>query len=160
VTHPSLGLPPPDSAAGFPAAADALLAARSRLAARAIEATLAADPTLGERHDAVALRNLRRDAGAVLEMVAKCLATGDLELARRWAEQVVPVLRRRAVPMDDLVAVANAIRSVVDAALPADAFSLASAALDAAIDVFRWHRRIGGDARRRNRLLAFLYKGA
>jgi hypothetical protein len=28
------------------------------------------------------------------------------------------------------------------------------------IDRFRWHRRIAGDARKRNRLLAAIYKGA
>jgi hypothetical protein len=36
----------------------------------------------------------------------------------------------------------------------------ASEALDAAIDAYRWHRRIAGDARKRNPILAFLYKGA
>jgi hypothetical protein len=34
------------------------------------------------------------------------------------------------------------------------------AAIDEAIKVFRWHRRLGGDARKRNALLSFLYKGA
>ena len=35
----------------------------------------------------------------------------------------------------------------------------AGAALDAGIATFRWYRRIAGDARQRNRLLAALYKG-
>ena len=34
------------------------------------------------------------------------------------------------------------------------------AAIDAAIAVFKWHRRLAGDARKRNPLLAFIYKGA
>ena len=34
------------------------------------------------------------------------------------------------------------------------------AAIDAAIAVFKWNRRIAGDARKRNKLLQFLYKGA
>ena len=34
------------------------------------------------------------------------------------------------------------------------------AALDAAIERFRWQRRIAGDARKRNRILQLLYKGA
>jgi hypothetical protein len=37
---------------------------------------------------------------------------------------------------------------------------LVDGAVDAMIDRFRWHRRIAGDARRRNRLLAAIYKGA
>jgi len=36
----------------------------------------------------------------------------------------------------------------------------ASQALDAAIGAYRWHRRIAGDARKRNPIIAFLYKGA
>jgi hypothetical protein len=36
----------------------------------------------------------------------------------------------------------------------------ANAALDTAIKVFRWHRRLAGDARKRNRILQAIYKGA
>ena len=35
----------------------------------------------------------------------------------------------------------------------------ADAALDAAIEVFRFHRRLAGDARKRNPILAAIYKG-
>ncbi len=35
----------------------------------------------------------------------------------------------------------------------------ADATLDAAIKVYRWHRRLAGDARKRNALLQLLYKG-
>ena len=36
---------------------------------------------------------------------------------------------------------------------------LASEALDEAIGRYRWHRRIAGDARKKNALLQLLYKG-
>ena len=36
----------------------------------------------------------------------------------------------------------------------------ADAALDEAIAVFSWHRRLAGDARKRNPILAAIYKGA
>jgi hypothetical protein len=160
VSHPSLGLPPRDLTAGFPAAAAAVLAARPRLARRALEAALAADATLRQRHSPDELLRLEQDSAAILEMVAAAVASADADVARGWAEQVVPVFRRRRVPMDDLVTIADAIRPVVDAALPPEAFAVASAALDRAIEVFRWHRRLAGDARKRNRLLALLYKGA
>ena len=35
----------------------------------------------------------------------------------------------------------------------------AGAALDEAIAVYKWHRRLAGDARKKNAFLQFLYKG-
>jgi predicted amidohydrolase YtcJ len=160
VSHPSLGLPPRNRAGGFPGPAAAVGAARDRLAARAFEAAVDADPSLRERHDDLALRRLLDDTGTKIDVLASAVASGDADVLRRWADQAVPPFRRRGVPMDDLETIANAVRSVVDASLPPDAFAVSDAALDGAIQVFRWHRRIGGDARRRNKLLAFLYKGA
>jgi len=160
VSHPSLGLPPHDPSGGFPDAAAALDRARDRLAARAFEAALTADTTLRERYSELAQRRLLLDTGTLLDVVARAVATGDPLLVRRWADQGVPPFRRRGVSMDDLTTLANAIRSVVDGAVPPEAFPIVDAGLNRAIEVFKWHRRIGGDARRRNRLLAFLYKGA
>jgi predicted amidohydrolase YtcJ len=62
--------------------------------------------------------------------------------------------------MDDLVTLAEGVRSVLAAGLPAEAAAHANQALDAVVEVYRWHRRLGGDTRRRNRFLAFIYKGA
>jgi hypothetical protein len=160
VSHPSLGLPPRDTTAGAPAAAAAVEAARERLAARAFEAAVAADPSLTERHDEAALRRLLRDTATIIEVVARAIASGDPAVVRSWADAAVPVYRRHAVPMDDLATIANGVRSVLDATLPPEADSYANAAIDAAIEVFRWNRRLGGDARKRSRLLAAIYKGA
>jgi hypothetical protein len=44
--------------------------------------------------------------------------------------------------------------------LSADEMPPADAAIDEAIAVFRWYRRLAGDARKRNRILAALYRGA
>jgi hypothetical protein len=68
--------------------------------------------------------------------------------------------RRRKVPMDDLINLAESIRAAIGAILPVADRSLVDASVDAMIDRFRWHRRIAGDARKRNRLLAAIYKGA
>jgi hypothetical protein len=146
--------------AGAPAAAAAVTAARDRLASRAFEVAVAADPSLRERHDQDALRRLLADTGTLIDNVARSIASGDPLLTRAWADVAVPVYRRHAVPMDDLVTIARAIRSVLDSVLPPGAVEHSHAALDGAVEVFRWHRRLGGDARRRNRLLAFIYKGA
>ena len=35
----------------------------------------------------------------------------------------------------------------------------ATAAIDEAIAAYKWHRRLAGDARKRNALLQFIYKG-
>ena len=37
---------------------------------------------------------------------------------------------------------------------------LADRAIDEGVRVFKWHRRLAGDARKRNPLLWFIYKGA
>ena len=79
---------------------------------------------------------------------------------RTWAEQLAPVYRRRRVPMDDLTQLGEGFRASVRSVLGPDEQPAADAALDAAIEVFRWHRRLAGDARKRNRLLQLIYKGA
>ena len=38
--------------------------------------------------------------------------------------------------------------------------AVVNAAIDEAVRIFRWNRRIAGDARKRNRILQFFYKGA
>jgi len=160
VSHPSLGLPPRDSTAGFPDDAASLGRNRERLAVRAFETALDADPTFRERFDEIGLRRLLRDTGTILDLVGAAIASNDPGIVRSWAEAAVTPFRRRRVPMDDLITISNAIRAVVDSAITPAALKSADAALDAGIEVFRWHRRIAGDARRRNKLLTFLYKGA
>ena len=160
MSHPSLGLPPRDLSAGRPAAAATLRAARSRLAARALESALDADPTIEARYDELGLRRLLHDATVMLDQLATALAAGEPGVASAWAEQVAPLFRRRGVPMDDLIALAEGLRGAVRAALPPEDAADVDTAVDAAIAAFRWHRRIAGDARRRNRLLDAIYKGA
>jgi hypothetical protein len=160
VTHPSLGLPPRNMKAGFPAAAAALRASRRRIAARALEAAIEIDPTIAERYDEIGLRKLLHDAEVLLDRVADSVASNDPHVTASWADQVVPLYRRRAVPMDDLVRLCEGLRRAIAAVLVPGEQGPVHAALDEAIRVFRWHRRLAGDARRRNRILAAIYKGA
>lgn len=160
VTHPTLGLPPTDVRAGFPDAAADLRRNRARLAARALEVAVDRDPTLRERFDEVGLRELLADAEVELERIARAVATGSPRFVAEWAEWVAPLYRRRRVPMDDLVNVSEALRSTVRAILGPDETPVADRAIDEAVRVFRWHRRLAGDARKRNRLLQLIYKGA
>jgi phycobilisome protein len=160
VSHPSLGLPPPDLTAGFPAAAARLDANRSRLAARALEIAVENDPTFRDRYDELGLRRLLHDAEVLLQEIARCVASGDPTPMRSFADWVAPVYRRRSVPMDDLVQLAEGIRAAAATVLSGPELDSLHAAIDAAIEGFRWHRRIAGDARKRNRLLQAIYKGA
>ncbi|HET7028169.1 MAG TPA: hypothetical protein VFI28_10810 [Candidatus Limnocylindrales bacterium] len=159
MSHPTLGLPPPDLSVGR-AAATRLRAASDRLTGRALEIAIAIDPTLAERNDDVELRRFRRDLETYLERVALSVAANDPSFASQWAEWLAPSYRRRHVPMDDLVTLAEGLRGAISSVLAPNERPSAEAALDAAIAVLRWHRRLAGDARPRNRILAALYRGA
>lgn len=159
MSHPSLGLPPVDRTAGLPPDAAKVDAARDQLAGRALEIAIDRDPSLRDRYDAIGFRRLLRDTAALIDRVVDVMATGDTEPARSYAEAIPPMFRRRRVPMDDLINLVQSIRDAVGAVLPSGEMGLVDAAVDAMIERFRWHRRIAGD-RKRNRLLAAIYKGA
>ncbi|HEX5591672.1 MAG TPA: hypothetical protein VFX65_15365 [Candidatus Limnocylindrales bacterium] len=160
MSHPSLGLPPRDLGAGHPAAATALVAARSRLAARALESAVDADPEFRERYSELALRELLADIEAMVDQLAVAVGSGDADVLRHWADQVSPRYRKRRVPMDHLIGIAEGLRAAAAGATAPDAMPTVHAAIDAAIAVYRWHRRLGGDARKRNPVIHFIYKGA
>jgi hypothetical protein len=160
VSHPSLGLPPVDRTAGLPPAAARVDANRERLAARALEIALDRDPTIRDRYDELGLRRLVRDAVAFIDPIVDAMAVADPEPARSYAEAVPPVYRRRMVPMDDLINLCDSIRTAIAGLLPIGEMAIVDAAVDAMTERLRWHGRIAGDARKRNRILAAIYKGA
>jgi hypothetical protein len=114
---------------------------------------------MDDRYDEAGLRRLLRDAALLAERVALSVETGDPGLAREYAEWTAPVYRRRATPMDDVIALCEGLRVALPSVLPPSDLEPPGDALDAAIGVFRWHRRIAGDGRRKNAFLQFLYKG-
>jgi hypothetical protein len=159
VSHPSLGLPPRSLQAGFPDAAARLRADRARLAARALEIAADLDPTLTARHDEAGLRNLLRDAEVLVDRLALCVAGNDPHWLREFSDQSVIVFRRRGVQMDDIVGLCEGLRAGARGVLSDEEMAPATIALDAAVAVYSWHRRISGDGHRRNRLSETLYKG-
>ena len=159
VSHPSLGLPPRDERAGFPDAAARLNRNRKRIGQRALEIAIDRDPAFRDRYDEYAMRQLLRDTEILIDRLALSVASNDPLPMREFADQVVPVYRRRKVSMDDLIKLAEGLRASADADLVGDEEAPMHAAIDAAIAVFKWHRRIAGDARKRNRLLQAIYKG-
>ena len=160
MSHPSLGLPPIDRTAGLPPAAARVDAARSRLATRALEIAIDRDPTMRDRYDEVGLRRLVRDTVVLVDRFVDAMAVGSPEPARVFAEAIPPVYRRRKVPMDDLINLTDSIRDAIGNLLPASEMAPVEETAEAMNERFRWHRRLAGDARKRNRLLAAIYKGA
>jgi hypothetical protein len=62
--------------------------------------------------------------------------------------------------MDDLAQLFEGLRSAIGALVVGDEAAPLHAAIDDGIAQTRWNRRIAGDARKRNRLLQAIYKGA
>lgn len=160
MSHPTLGRPPRSLTSGFPEAAARLRVQRAPLAARALEVAAVEDPAFRDRHDETSLRNLLGDAEVFVDALALCVAGDDPHWLRELADQTATVYRRRKVALDDVIRLFEGLRASTRGALTADEMVPADRALDEAIAVFRWHRRLAGDARKRNPLLAALYKGA
>ena len=78
----------------------------------------------------------------------------------KFADLVAVRYRKRKIAMDDVVTLCEGLRRAAAAVLEASALPALDAAIDEGITVFRWHRRLAGDARKRNPILAFIYKGA
>lgn len=160
MSHPSLGLPPPDTTAAFPGAAARIRAATDRLAARALEIAIDRDPTFRDRYDEIGLRRLLRDTESFIDRLALAVAGGNPGVVASFIDQTVPMYRRRGVPMDDVAHLFEGLRGAISAILVGAETVPLHAAVDAAIAQARWNRRVAGDARRRNRLLQAIYKGA
>ena len=129
------------------------------LADRALAVALDRDPTLRLRNDETGLRERLRDAQLLAERVALAVATDDPTVAGEYADWTSPMYRRKRVPLDDLINLCEGLRVAISAALPPAVADASDGAIDAAIAKFKWHRRLAGDARKRNPLLQFLYKG-
>lgn len=159
VSHPTLGLPPRSLQAGFPDDAARLRTQRTAVAARALEVAVDADPTFVARYDETGLRNLLRDTEVHVERLALCVAGDDTHWLAEFADGTASVLRRRDVPMDDIVHLLEGVRTAARGVLSSDAMVPADAALDQAVKVYLWYRGLSGAPRKRNRIAAAIYKG-
>ena len=161
MSHPSLGLPPADQHLVHPGAMHAIQRAAPRLAARALTVAIDRDPTFRERYDEVGLRGRLNDAELLARRLALAVGRDDPAPMREYGEQATPIYRRKRVPLDDLIRLCEGLRAALPAVLFAEEeLAAAGRGLDGAIDAFRWNRRLAGDARKRNRFLQFIYKGA
>ncbi len=145
--------------AGSLAAARRVQDAVPALAARALESAIERDPTLTTRNDEIGLRQRLLDAELLAERVALCVSAGDPAPVREYADWTAPVYRRKRVPLDDLINLSEGLRAALPSVIDGQALADGEAAVDAAIAQYRWHRRLAGDARKRNAFLSFIYKG-
>jgi hypothetical protein len=160
VSHPSLGLPPPDMTAGDPTAAALLRRGGARLRARALQSAMDLDPTFGDRHTELTKQVLQADLEAFVDRLVTAIASNDPHAMATFADLVAVRYRKRRISMDDLVTLCEGLRRAGAAVVEPDSVPALDAAIDEAITVFKWHRRLAGDARKRHPLLAFIYKGA
>lgn len=159
MSHPSLGLPPRDRTTAWADVARRIRENAPQLAALALAVAIERDATLRERYDEIGLRQRLHDAELLAERVAVSVAAGDPTAAREYADWTAPMYRRKRVPLDDLINLCEGLRAAIGAAVAPGMAAAADVAIDEAIAQYKWHRRIAGDARKRNAFLQFIYKG-
>lgn len=159
MSHPSLGLPPPDVNAGHPAAAARLRASNPRLARLALENTLRIEPTFEERYDETSLRRFLRDYERHIEQLAQALETGDAHYVANYGEWLVPVYRRRKVPMADFMSLLAGLRDAARTVLTPAESETADTLFEAWVERLKHHQRLPGD-HKGNSLIRFFWKGA
>ena len=153
-------MPPRDLTAGDRTAAAAIRSAGSRLSARALAAALDIDPTMKDRHDDLVRQALLADMQAFVDRLVIAVSSGDASAMANFADLVAVRYRKRRIAMDDVVTLCEGLRRAAGSVVDPAAQPTIDAAIDQAIAVFKWHRRLAGDARKRNPLLAFIYRGA
>lgn len=153
-------MPPRDMHAGDRAAADAIRGAGARLSARALAAALDIDPTMQDRHDELVRQSLQSDLQAFVDRLIAAVSSGDPRHMATFADLVAVRYRKRKVAMDDVITLCEGLRRAAGAVVEPAAQPAIDEAIDQAIAVFKWNRRLAGDARKRNPLIAFIYRGA
>ncbi len=157
--HPSLGLPPADRTAGHPYAAARLRAERHRLAPLALEAAVRLSPGFSERHSEVEMRRLLRDLDRHIEQLARALETGEDGFVTNYGEWLVPVYRRRGIPMRDFIVLLGGLRDAVLTVLPREDVTVTRQLIERWAGRLKHHGRLPGD-HEGNRIVRFFWKGA
>ncbi|HEY7598761.1 MAG TPA: hypothetical protein VH741_02450 [Candidatus Limnocylindrales bacterium] len=157
--HPSLGLPPLDTTRGQPAAARRLRTSRERLARIALENAVRLTPRLSEAYGEEGLRRFLRDYERHIEQLAKALETGSDYYVVNYAEWLVPVYRRREVPMKDLMALLEGLHDAAATVLTPSENELADELFARWNERLQHHRRLPGD-HPGNPVVRFFWKGA
>ena len=157
--HPSLGFPPPDATAGHPEAAARLRKNATRIGRVAIQAADKHSPGFADRYDEDALRLMLRDYERHVEQLARAIETGNDGFVVNYGEWVIPVYRRRHVPMRDFMALLAGLRDAAAGVLSPDENQVASALFERWNERLKHHGRLPGD-HKGNPIIRFFWKGA
>ncbi|HUR15739.1 MAG TPA: hypothetical protein VMZ33_00510 [Candidatus Limnocylindrales bacterium] len=157
--HPSLGFPPHDIFAGHPAAAARLRASRGRLTKIALQNALTDFPALADRYDEATLRLFLRDLNQHIEQLAKGLETGNEWFVTGYAEWLVPIFRRRRIPMRDFIAIVLGLKSATATVLTPEENEKADQLFELWVAQLKEHERLPGD-HNGNPIVRFFWKGA
>lgn len=159
MAHPSLGLPPADVTAGHPEAARRLRASSDRLARLALENALRLEPALSDTYDETSLRLFLRDYGQHVEQLARALETGDEIYVTNYAEWLVPIYRRRRVPMRDVMVLLSGLRDAAATVLSPTENDAVATYFERWAERLKHHARLPGD-HKGNPIVRFFWKGA
>jgi hypothetical protein len=157
--HPTLGFPPPDTAAGLPAAADRLRVNRKRIAKIALQAAIKHEPDLEAEHGETMLRLFLRDYERHVEQLARAIETGEDSFVVNYGEWLVPIYRRRRVPMRHFMAIVSGLRDAAATVMTPEENKVSDELFERWAARLKHHGRLPGD-HRGNPILRFFWKGA
>ncbi len=143
----------------MPDAATRLRNGRERLATEALVAAVRRDPTLEDRCDALQFRTFLRDMDRHILRLAVALEQGNVGPMTEYVGMLVPLFRRRRVPLEDFATMLLGVLDAARADLPRDEADAASQVIEAGLGQLERPRHLPGN-RRRNPVLSLLWKGA
>lgn len=159
MAHPTLGLPPHDVSAGLPEAAARLRSSRGRIARLGLLATVRDTDGFSERYDETSLRLFLRDFERHVEQLARALETGKDYYVASYGEWLVPIYRRRRVPMGDFMAMLAGLHSASATVLTPAENKVADELFERWNATLKGHQRLPGD-HKGNAVIRFFWKGA
>jgi hypothetical protein len=142
----------------MPAAAARLRAARTRVAKVALQSALKHEPALHD-HGETMLRLFLRDYDRHLEQVARAIESGDDSYVVSYSEWLIPIYRRRRIPMRDFIALIAGLRDAAATVLAPEETRVVDELFERWGDNLKHHGRLPGD-HRGNPILRFFWKGA
>ncbi|MGH2406743.1 MAG: hypothetical protein ACRDF7_01525 [Candidatus Limnocylindrales bacterium] len=159
MSHPVLGLPAADPTVGRTDAAARLRRDRDTIGRLALQAALAADPGLADRYDETMQRRFLQDFQQHVEQLAQALETGEERYVTNYAEWLVPIYRRRHVPVRDQDMLLGGLREAAANVLTPDDGRALGGLVDAWLARLKFHRALPGD-HKGNRVARIIWKGA
>ena len=115
---------------------------------------------MATRHGEVVQQALLADLEAFHDKLVVAVASAEPRVMAQFADLVAVRYRKRKIKMDDVITLCEGLRRSAAAVVDPGAVAVIDESIDQAVAVFKWHRRLAGDALPRNPLLSYIYKGA